>query len=179
MTLFATLAGCSGVRLAGGAGPPGELRAAVVRTARSLLGQRRLEIGHRALPPDCWALPVAAYGAHGLLLGGGDAQGLRSAAQAAGRLKREGRPRAGDLVFLREGPEVHVGLVERVDSEGTLVVLQRMARGVVAYRLNFEHPSQATSPDGRRPWNDRLEGPGRGESRLAGELYSGYAAFLP
>jgi hypothetical protein len=68
--------------------------------------------------------------------------------------------------------------VGEVDDDGTVVIYQRMARGVVSYRMNAAHPDTALSPATRRPWNDRI-GAGRGETRLAGQLFAAFASFLP
>ncbi|HUB06404.1 MAG TPA: CHAP domain-containing protein [Myxococcales bacterium] len=161
---------------------PAQVRAQVVRSARSFLGEKRLTVAGRALPPDCWALPVAAYARSGLALGGGDALGLYRAAAGLGRLYSGRRPKPGDLVFLEADPgsarsDVHVGLVGSVDDDGTVTVYQRMARGVIAYRMNAAHPDDPVAPGSGRPWNDRIAS--GGQSRLAGQLFAAYAAFLP
>jgi hypothetical protein len=176
---------CAGVRPGLGTASerkPREVRAAVVRSAQRLLGQRQITLRGRALPADCWSLPVAAYAHNGLSLGGGNALGLYRAAAGVGRLYRDRLPRPGDLVFLdaRAGraADVHVGLIGQVEADGTVVVYQRMARGVVSYRMNAAHPDTALSPDTRRPWNDRIAA-GGGETRLAGQLFAAYASFLP
>jgi hypothetical protein len=187
--------GCAGARSssrATGEAAPRDVRAAVVRTAQRFVGQRRITVGGRALPADCWALPVAAYARNGLSLGGGNALGLYRAAAGVGRLYRDRPPRPGDLVFTSAGPtrgqsktspagvgpDFHVGLVGEVDEDGTVLVYQRMARGVVTYRMNAGHPDTALSPATRRPWNDRIAA-GPGETRLAGQLFAAYASFLP
>ncbi|MHB1846213.1 MAG: C40 family peptidase [Deltaproteobacteria bacterium] len=176
--------GCAGGRagLRGGHSAAFE-RSAVVRAARSLLGARDLRLDGRPLPPDCWSLPVVAYGRSGLMLGGGDARGLFEGARAAGRLRRDGRPRPGDLLFTETGraagpTEIHVGLVGAVDPDGTLLVYQRMARGVIAYHLNPGHPTERVAPESHRPWNDPIA-VAPGQRRSAGELYAGFASFLP
>ncbi|MHB8418335.1 MAG: hypothetical protein ACYDCL_09680 [Myxococcales bacterium] len=180
LLLCSCAAGRTAVRREAG---PAQIRAEVVRSAHALLGRRRLTAAGHELPQDCWALPVAAYARSGLALGGGDALGLYRAAAGLGRLYSGRRPRPGDLVFLEADPasprgDVHVGLVAMVDGDGTVVVYQRMARGVVAYRMNAAHPDDPVAPGTGRPWNDRIAA-GGGQSRLAGQLFAGYAAFLP
>ncbi len=175
--------GCAAHRASLRQGPAGERRA-IVRAARSLLGAREITLRGRRLPSDCWALPVAAYGRSGLALGGGNAEGLYADARAAGRLREAGRPRPGDLLFLRIPPQapvagapvVHVGIVGEVALDGTLLVYQRMAHGVVAYHLNPGHPKEPFAPEGRA-WNDPIA-TGPGVRRPAGELYAGYASLV-
>jgi hypothetical protein len=97
---------------------------------------------------------------------------------------------AGDLVFFKETYDfnrdgqandglTHVGLVDDVEADGTVVVIHRVARGVVRYRMNLAHPDTATSPTGAR-WNDwlRAEAPGA-KPRLTAQLFAGYATLLP
>jgi hypothetical protein len=172
--------GCAGVRPAG----TRDVRSAVVRSAQRLLGEREITLDGRALPADCWSLPVAAYARSGRSLGGGNAWGLYRAAAGVGKLYRDRRPRPGDLVFTEaseahqpRGEDVHVGLVGDVDEDGTVLVYQRMARGVVSYRMNLAHPDTALSPATHRPWNDRIAA-GPGVPKLAGQLFTAYASFL-
>ncbi len=210
LCLLCLLCACAAGRAERRADGPAQLRAAVVRSARGFLGERRLTVGGRPLPADCWSLPVAAYARSGLALGGGDALGLYHAAADLGRLYSGRQPRPGDLVFTRASAErretarpaiapgaeasgagcpgcsprppspadVHVGVIGEVERDGTVVVYQRMARGVVAYRMNAAHPDDPVEPGTRRPWNDRIAA-GHGQSRLAGQLFAAYASFLP
>jgi hypothetical protein len=107
-----------------------------------------------------------------------------------GRVYEGGRPLPGDLVFFKETYDrnrdgrrndglTHVGLVDDVEADGTVVIIHRVARGVVRYRMNLGHPDQAASPQGRR-WNDwlRTEQPGA-PAQLTGQLFAGYATLLP
>ncbi len=185
LLVVSALSGCAGAGAtlrSANRGTPREVRASVVLAAQRLVGQRRITLGGRALPADCWSLPVAAYARNGLSLGGGNALGLYRAAQGVGRLYRDRLPRPGDLVFTEaqagHPKDVHVGLVGAVDDDGTVLVYQRMARGVVTYRMNAAHPDTALSPATRRPWNDRIAA-GKGQTRLAGQLFAAYASFLP
>ncbi len=156
-----------------------QARAVAVRSARAWLGQRRLTLHGRPLPADCWSLPAAAFGRAGVVLDASSAEALYRKERARGKLFRDRLPRPGDLVFLSSasGHPAHVGLVGEVDRDGTVTVYQRMARGVVAYRMNARHPDEATAPAGGRRWNDGIVDPG-GSPRLAGQLFAGYAAVL-
>ena len=156
------------------------LRTRVVETARGLVGQRNLSLDGKALPADCLSLPRAAYGANGLELGAGTASALYQKVRQDGHWFSRGAPRRGDLVFLRDSDRpraFHVGLVGGVEPDGTVVVLQRMARGVIAYRMNPRHPHDEHAPGAARSWNDTIAA--HGDGAPAGALFSGYASLLP
>jgi hypothetical protein len=160
---------------------------ALAATARELLGKKTVPTGGQ-FPDDCTGLVRTVYSAHGVDLmregaqaGENGVMAIWRYAQRHGSLHRAA-PRPGDLVFFsetydrnRDGRDndglTHVGLVDRVDEDGTVYVIHRVARGVVSYRMNLSHPSQRKDSQGRVV-NDWLrEGK---KSRLAGELFAGY-----
>jgi hypothetical protein len=160
------------------------LRNRVAQTARELVGQRQLRLGSETLPADCFSLPRAAYGQNGVELGASTPAGLYRKVRREGHWFASGTPRPADLVFLRDADRsrtLHVGLVGGVESDGTVIVLQRMSRGVEAYRMNPRHPHDRTPPSGKRPWNDTIASGGAadGPAAPAGALFSGYASLLP
>jgi hypothetical protein len=158
---------------------PPDLRGEVIRSATGLIGQRQLTLKGNLLPADCFALPRAAFGEHGIELGANTALGLYRKLQREGHTFA-GTPQRGDLVFLRDvGREnaVHVGLVGRVDHDGTVTVYQRMAHGVEAYRMNPAHPHDGSGDD-HHPWNDSIAA-GNGDTAPAGALFAAYGSVLP
>jgi hypothetical protein len=60
-----------------------------------------------------------------------------------------------------------------------VLVIHRVARGVVRYRMNLARPTQLRAADGKRV-NDwlRTEAPGS-KPRLTAELFAGFATLLP
>jgi hypothetical protein len=73
----------------------------------------------------------------------------------------------------------HVGLVEKIEEDGTVIVIHRVARGVVRYRMNLAFKDKATTPEGR-PVNDWLRAPIAGAApQLTAQLFAGYATVLP
>jgi hypothetical protein len=175
--------------------PPGA-RASALATAQRLVGQARVVVNGQRYGDDCTALVRAAYAQAGIdLLQAADpldngVTAIHRFAQRHGRLYTGGRPVAGDLVFFfetydrnRDGRDndglTHVGLVEAVEEDGTVMVIHRVARGVVRYRMNLSHPASATTAAGRRV-NDWLRAGGPGaRPRLTAELFAGYATLLP
>ena len=173
-----------------GAGHAGLDGQAVAASARELVGLPRVPTGGR-FPDDCTGLVREVYSRHGVDLmgegappGGNGVLAIWRYTQRHGTLHREG-PSPGDLVFFnetydrnRDGREndglTHVGIVDRVDDDGTVHVIHRVARGIVSYRMNLAHPSSQKDAQGRVV-NDWLRA---GKiSRLTGELFAGYGTL--
>jgi hypothetical protein len=175
--------------------PPGA-RISALDTARHLVGKRQIAVGTRRFGDDCTGLVRAVYSQAGVDLmadGSGGDNGVTAIWKFAarhGRIFEGGRPLPGDLVFFRDTYDLnrdgrnndgltHVGVVDDVEADGTVVVIHRVASGVVRYRMNLEHRDQPTDPDGHR-WNDWLRAEQAGaKPRLTGQLFAGFATLLP
>jgi hypothetical protein len=174
VSLLALLAGCAIAPLR----PTSEARESVVRAARAQIGERALPWHHAG----CLALPRLAFGASGVELAADSPEALYRKLAREGHVFQSGSPRGGDLVFMRDlhGPagDLHVGVVGRVEADGTVLVYQRMARGVEAYRMNLAHPHDEHAPLDHHSWNDSITA-GNGDTAPAGALFSAYASILP
>ncbi len=175
---------------------PTNARSTVVSLASGLVGQRRVVVHGVHYADDCVGLVRGVFSALHLDLlaeaqpGDNGVTALWRFAGAHGRLYSGGRPVAGDLVFFhdtydlnRDGRDndglTHVGLVEAVEADGTVVVIHRVAKGVVRYRMNLAQKERAQGKDGR-VLNDYLRGQGpKGRPQLTSELFAGYATLLP
>jgi surface antigen len=164
---------------------------AIAETAASWVGRSSVSVGNQRYPDDCTGLVRAAYAKQGVDLFSEGSQpgenGVSAIYRFASRRGRihQGTPAPGDIVFFREtydrnrdGREndglTHVGIVERVEKDGTVEVIHRVARGVVRYRMNVAHAHDRTGPNGS-VINDYLrEG---SKNRLAGELFAGYGSL--
>lgn len=88
-----------------------------------------------------------------------------------------GAPKAGDVVFFRDtygellGKITHVGLVEDVKEDGTVVVLHYMGGKIRRDLLNVAKPSDPQ----KNGWLRRKKS--AKEPALAGELFVAYARF--
>jgi peptidoglycan DL-endopeptidase CwlO len=171
-------------------------RTQVVQAARHLVGRQRVELAGRRFGDDCTGLVRGVYSTLGVDLmtaaapqDNGVTAIWRFAAQH-GRIYEGGRPVPGDLVFFRETYDLnrdgvindgltHIGLVDEVEPDGTVLVIHRVAKGVVRYHMNLSTPSRARDDRGKVV-NDGLR-PGRlgAPTRLTGELFVGYATLLP
>jgi hypothetical protein len=111
-------------------------------------------------------------------------------AQVRGRVFTGGHALPGDLVFFKDTYDqnhdgrnndglTHVGIVESVDSDGTVSVIHRVQRGVVRYRMNLAHPDARNDPRTGQPINDYLRPASGGRPPvLAGQLFAAYATLF-
>ena len=106
-----------------------------------------------------------------------------------GRIYESETPREGDLVFFKETYDLnrdgrrndgltHIGLVDSVEGDGTIVVVHRVPRGVVRSKMNLAHPARGTDGSGR-VINDWLRAASAGDGgQLMGQLFAGYASLF-
>jgi cell wall-associated NlpC family hydrolase len=176
-----------------------DARETVLATARALVGKGKVQVkvGRNAYPSDCTGLVEAVYAQAGISLRGTSKPGdngvtvLYRHALNHGRVYNGGRPVPGDLVFFRDTYDqnrdgrrndglTHVGVVDQVDSDGTVTVIHRVNRGVVRYRMNLSKPKVAKDPSTGKILNDTLRAPGPGRTfALTGQLFAAYASVLP
>jgi cell wall-associated NlpC family hydrolase len=146
----------------------------------------------RSVNDDCSGLANLAYRKRGLNLlpertlpGEGGVKAIYRKARSLGALR--GQPRPGDLVFFRDTYDrnrdgrrndglTHIGVVERVESDGTVTFVHRAGGGVKRAKLNLHQPSLRRDAKGQ-VLNDYLRRPEKvARPRLAGELLVGFAA---
>jgi len=161
----------------------------VARRATSLVGA---PLSEYRVPDDCSGLVRLAYQSVGIeLLSHGTRPGESAVGAIYRRAKLEGAlhhhtPKPGDIVFFHETYDrnrdglhddglTHVGIIESVERDGTVVFVHRGGSGVKRSRMNLRFPTQHSQ--GGRILNDylrRAEGDER--ARLTSELFSGYAS---
>ena len=166
---------------------------AIARTATRLVGARTIEHDGRHIAYDCAGVTRAIYLEHGIdLYDGGNHQptvnGVRlihTHIRQYGRLHQGPVVNPGDLVFFdntwdRNGdglvndPLTHVGVVEQVEEDGTVVFISRVAEAVQRYRMNLTSPHIHKAEDGRII-NDYMRRKSRrspGAGHLTGELFA-------
>jgi hypothetical protein len=152
-----------------------------VDAAQSLVGQREVVVDGRDYGPGCSAVVRAALDHAGkpLPADARSASALLEVAKGRGALRSGIRCSPGDVVFLADRPggtAAHVGLVTRVDPDGTAFVVHRLARGVARMRVNLGYPGRVQDPATGKRLNDTLQ-VGK-SSAPAGSLVVGVAAFL-
>ena len=169
---------------------------AIVQTAVNLVGAKTIESQGRRISYDCAGVTRAIYLAHGIdLFEGGAADGKANGVgliythlRKHGQRHRGPVVQAGDLVVfdntwdyngdgLVNDPLTHVGIVERVESNGTIVFISRVAGAIERYRMNVAHPHIHRTADGRllndymrrKHWRDGEQTP-----YLTGELFAAF-----
>ena len=179
---------------------PGPNRLAIVRTAAKLVGARTITSDGRRIAYDCAGVTRAIFLKHGIDLydgnpGDSDANGVRlihAHMQQHGRLHQSPIPHPGDLVFFDNtwdfngdgelnDPLTHVGVVERIDPDGTVIFISRVAAAIQRYRMNLSMPHLHKTAEGRI-LNDylrrKLPTDSDGSGRLTGELFSFFGTRL-
>jgi hypothetical protein len=178
----------------------GRSQAAIVKTAARLVGATTIESNGRRIKYDCAGVTRAVYLAHGIDLYQDGAQdgkenGVRliyNHLRTYGRLHRGPTVRPGDLVFfdntwdfngdgLPNDPLTHVGIIERVEADGTIVFISRVADAIERYRMNLATPHVHRAADGRllndymrrKRWRD-----GKDTLYLTGELFAGFGTRM-
>ncbi|HEX8435501.1 CHAP domain-containing protein [Archangium sp.] len=177
--------------------PPAARREDVLTAARGLVGSSKVKLAGRTWPSDCTGFVEAVYAKAGVsfrgagLAGDNGVTALYRYTKTQGRVYTRGQPRPGDLVFFRETYDqnrdgrrndglTHVGLVDGVESDGTVVVIHRVKRGVVRYRMNLAKPSLRRDPRTGEVLNDMLRAPGAGKVPvLTGQLFVAFGTVLP
>jgi hypothetical protein len=180
---------------------PGPIRSTIVQTAVKLVGATTITSGGRKIAYDCAGVTRAIFLKHGIDLYDADtdnpnANGVRiiyDHVRRYGTIHMGPDVQPGDLVFFDNtwdfngdgalnDPLTHVGIVERVEPDGTVVFISRVAAAIQRYRMNLRHPHVHKAADDRI-LNDyiRRKLPTDPEhlGRLAGELFAFYGARLP
>lgn len=173
---------------------------AIVRTAAKLVGARTITSDGRRIAYDCAGVTRAIFLKHGIDLydgnpGDSDANGVRlihAHMQQHGRLHQSPIPHPGDLVFFDNtwdfngdgelnDPLTHVGVVERIDPDGTVIFISRVAAAIQRYRMNLSMPHLHKTAEGRI-LNDYLRRKHPTDpddsGRLTGELFSFFGTRL-
>jgi hypothetical protein len=171
-------------------------RTAIVRTAAKLVGATTIESKGRRIAYDCAGVTRAIFLEHGIdLYDGGatdpKANGVRliyAHMRRHGTLHQGPVVHPGDLVFFNNtwdfngdgqlnDPLTHVGVVERVEPDGTVVFISRVAEAIERYRMNLGLPHVHNTPDGR-VLNDymrrKLSTDPEDMGHLTGELFAFY-----
>ncbi len=168
--------------------------ARIVEQAVQLVGEQNLRRWDARVPNDCSGFVRVAYASAGIdLVRGGFLDGenavsaIHRLATRQGALHQE-RPRPGDLDFFRETYDrnrdgrrndgmTHIGVVERVEEDGTVTFIHRGGKGVARSRMNLERPTTFREGHAGPVLNDFLRPRSKRERAwLSGELFVGFAS---
>ena len=163
-------------------------RSAIVKTAAKLVGAKTIESNGRRIAYDCAGVTRAVFLRHGIDLYGSsendpEANGVRliyAHIQQQGTFHQGPVAHPGDLIFFNDtwdsngdgkvnDPLTHVGIVERQDSDGTVVFISRVAGAVERYHMNLSLPHVHRTANGR-VLNDYIRRKEVGDPADAGHL---------
>lgn len=173
---------------------------ALAQTAVTLVGRSRIEVGGRRYVSDCAGLVRGVYATQridlydglGELDGGNGVGRIYTHVFEHGRIHYGPTVHPGDLVFFhntwdfnRDGlpndPLTHVGIVETVERDGTVIFVSWVSAGVERYRMNLRHPGIHKTAEGR-VLNDHMRRKGFGDSEttryLTGQLFAAFGTVL-
>jgi len=177
-----------------------EKQAALARTAVGLVGRSRIEIDGRQYRADCSGLVQGVYASQHVDVydGLGDLDGGNGVGRIYTHVFQHGRIHygpsvyPGDLVFfhntwdfnqdgLPNDPLTHVGVVERVERDGTVVFVSLVSNGVERYRMNLRQPDVHKTAKGR-VLNDYMRRKGVGDPEttryLTGQLFAAFGTVV-
>jgi hypothetical protein len=175
-------------------------RLAIVESAARLVGARTLASQGKRIAYDCAGVTRAIFLEHGIDLYRGafnDPKGngvrlIHNHVRQHGTLHRESNVNSGDLVFFdntwdfngdgkSNDPLTHVGVIERLEPDGTVIFISRVANAIERYRMNLDQPHVHKTAQGlvlndyiRRKRSTDPEN----AARLTGELFSVYGNLL-
>lgn len=168
----------------------------IAKTARNILTTQHASTQDDRFRRDCSGFVMAVLAKSGVQIrnilpkryrGEGGVSLLYRLAFASGRLHQHKVPAIGDLVFFdnthdrnRNGrlddPLTHIGIVERVDPDGTVTFIHHVRRGILRYRLNLFKPTRRRDASNKKVLNHHLR-MGDGKQRLTGELFHAFASI--
>lgn len=176
------------------------IRSAIALSASQLVGTRSITSQGRQIAYDCAGVARAIFLEHGIDLysdipNDPKANGVKliySHVQRHGTLHQGPMADPGDLVFFDNtwdfngdgqlnDPLTHVGVVEQVELDGTVVFISRVSGAIERYRMNLDQPHIHKTAEGRT-LNDfirrKLPTDPEETNRLTGELFSAFGNRL-
>lgn len=171
-------------------------RSRVASSAKAFVGQRSVVVAGERYRFDCSGVARGIYARAGVPLGGtpsfrgeNDVSVLYRYVRENGSL-RKSDPLVGDLVFfddtydrngdgLRNDPLSHVGVVEEVLDDGTVVFVHHAAGGILRYRMNLSSPDLRRDPTTKRTLNHYLRRAEGGQpAKTTAQLFVAYGTVV-
>ena len=173
---------------------------ALAKTVVRLVGRSRVVLGGKHYTADCSGLVrgvyatqrVDLYSGLGELDGGNGVGRIYTHAVEHGRIHYGPTVHPGDLVFfhntwdfnsdgLPNDPLTHVGMVEKVERDGTVSFVSLVSTGVERYRMNLQQPDVHKTEDGR-VLNDYMRRKSDGDPEntryLTGQLFAAFGTVV-
>jgi hypothetical protein len=169
-------------------------RERIARAAGNAVGGGPIVVGNERFRMDCSGVARGIYAKANVPLGfvkvdGGqnDTHVLFELVRQNGSLRRHD-PLPGDLVFfddtwdengnaLVDDPLSHVGVVEKVERDGTVVFVHRIGARIVRARLNLERPHDRYDDDGHALNHYLRAAHGSTPAKTTGELFVAFGSL--
>lgn len=169
-------------------------RERIARIAGQSVGQGPLVVDGERYRMDCSGVARGIYAKAGFKLGTVEVTGASNDTRILFELVRQNGslrrmdPLPGDLVFfddtwdqngngLRDDPLSHVAIVERVDDDGTVVLVHRVGRRIVRARMNLEEPHARHGKDGRALNHYLRSASGSSPAKTTAELFVAFGSL--
>jgi hypothetical protein len=178
--------------------PPSEQRDRLVSDAQDLIDRSSFDVGTRTFPADCSGYVAAVLfrsgidvyrGATELQIRGNGVRLLHHHLLRYGTLFDREEPRPGDLVFFSNtydanrdrkpnDPLTHVGIVERIEGDGTIVFLHQLRGRVRRDFMNLKQAERHKSDAGETLNSHLRRRDRRGTATLASKLFAGFGSIV-
>ena len=179
--------------------PTTSMQQGLAQTAIRFIGASRIQTKGKRFRYDCSGLASAVYFSQGINLmnttghhpGDNGVRRIRHYVKKHGRLHQGSTTQPGDLVFFHNTYDAnkdgqvndrwtHVGIVEKVRRDGTVIFISRVSRGIKRYRMNVSSFNQHRVGTGpvlndflrRKRWNDPDT-----THYLSGELFAAFGTL--
>ncbi|MCP4504436.1 MAG: C40 family peptidase [Deltaproteobacteria bacterium] len=171
-------------------------RKKLARSASKVVGKSSITVDGKRFRSDCSGTTRAIYASAGFPLGGtalsaseNDTSILFRYVKENGSLRRS-VPVVGDLVFFdntydknrngrRDDVLTHIGVIEKILDDGTIVFVHKIGAGILRYRMNLEHPSQRRDKNSGSTLNHYLRRASGGQkAKTTAELFTGFGTVL-
>lgn len=170
-----------------------DVRRRVATAAGSVVGGDAIVVGGVRYRFDCSGVASGIYAKAGLPVvtssdgGGLDVRGLYALVKKTGSLRKT-QPLPGDFVFFDDtydangngrvdDPLSHVGVVEHVDDDGTVLFVHRIGRQIVRARMNLTQPTVRHDKSGHALNHYLREATATAGPKTTAELFAGFGSL--
>lgn len=170
-------------------------RKTIVENAQSFLSRKYINVDGKNFNYDCSGFVLAVYYKSGIDIQNSEINGAKSNmvrsvydyTEKNGIIYGDVLPKPGDLVFFENtkghspGILTHIGIVEKIEQDGTVAFIHKSSRGIRRDFLNLNSPSSRFSENDEITnsyLRRRRSKDSPGSKYLAGELFAGYGNII-